>query len=65
MRFFWAAATAAILGCGVAQAAGTPSQGNGDAAIGIGIICNTPEQAEQFVQLRSKRCRARSGDDFS
>jgi hypothetical protein len=54
MRIFWAAATAAMLACGVAHAAGTPSPGNGDAAVGIGIICNTPEQAEQFVRLRSK-----------
>jgi len=54
MRTFWAAATAAVLVCGVARAAGTPTPGNGDAAVGIGIICNTPEQAEQFVKLRSK-----------
>jgi hypothetical protein len=54
MRIIWAAAMAAVLTCGVARAAGTPSPENGDAAVGIGIICNTPEQAEQFVTLRSK-----------
>ena len=53
MRIFWAAATAAVLVCGVAQA-DTPLPANGDAAVGIGIICNTPEQAEQFVKLRSR-----------
>ena len=54
MRVFWAAATAAVLVCGGVQAAETPQPGNGDAAVGIGIICNTPDQAEQFVKLRSK-----------
>jgi len=54
MRIFWAAATAAMLACGVAQTAGAASPGNGDAAVGIGIICNTSEQAEQFVKLRSR-----------
>jgi hypothetical protein len=54
MRIFWAAAAAAILVCGSARAAEGPSPENGDAAVGIGIICNTPQQAEQFVSLRSK-----------
>jgi hypothetical protein len=55
MRIFWAAAAAAILVCGAASAEeqGQPPA-NGDAAVGIGIICNTPEQAELFVSLRSK-----------
>jgi hypothetical protein len=52
MRIFWVAAAAAVLACGVAQANEEP--GNGDAAIGVGIICNTSQQAEQFVKLRSK-----------
>lgn len=52
MRIFWAAA-AAVLVCGVAQAAEGPSPEKGDAAIGVGIICNTSAQAEQFVKLRS------------
>jgi hypothetical protein len=54
MRIFWAAVTAAVLVCGVARAAEGPPTTNGDAAIGIGIICNTPEQAEQFVKLRGQ-----------
>jgi hypothetical protein len=50
---FWAAAAAAVLVCGAAQAAEGPSPENGEAAVGIGIICDTPQQAEQFVSLRS------------
>lgn len=53
MRMFWAAAAATLLMCGMARADG-PAQPpeKGDAAIGVGIICNTPQQAEQFVSLR-------------
>lgn len=54
MRFLWAAAAAAIVICGTARATEGPAPQNGDAAVGIGIICNTPRQAEQFVSLRSK-----------
>lgn len=55
MRIIWAAATAAVLICGVARAneQSQPPE-NGDAAVGVGIICNTPQQAQQFVSLRSK-----------
>lgn len=55
MRVFWAAITAATLVCGGARADG-PAQSpeKGDAAVGVGIICNTPQQAEQFVSLRRK-----------
>ena len=53
MRIFWVAA-AAILVCGAALAEGPlPSPVNGDAAVGIGVICNTSEEARQFVDLRS------------
>ncbi|HMF23096.1 MAG TPA: hypothetical protein VKG24_13350 [Pseudolabrys sp.] len=58
MRKFWAAAAAAVFVCGVACAAEGPSPEHGDAAIGIGIICNTPQQAELFVSLRSKGAAA-------
>jgi hypothetical protein len=51
MGIFWVGAAAAVLVCGVARADEQPQ--NGDAAIGVGIICNTPQQAEQFVKLRS------------
>jgi hypothetical protein len=51
MRVFWVAAAAAVLVCGGVWAEEQPR--NGDAAIGIGIICNTSQQAEQFVKLRS------------
>ena len=54
MRIFWAAAAAAILVCGAASAEGPmPSPANGDAAVGVGVICNTSEEARQFVDLRS------------
>lgn len=55
MRIFWAATAAALLVCGAARADGPvqPSE-KGDAAVGVGIICNTPQQAEQFVGLRKK-----------
>jgi hypothetical protein len=55
MRIFWAAAAAALLVCGVARA-DSPAQPpeKGDAAVGVGIICNTPQQAEQFVGFRKK-----------
>lgn len=49
MRIFWAAAAVAVIVCGAARAEG-PAQP--DAAVGIGIICNTPAQAEEFVKLR-------------
>ena len=54
MRILWAA-TAAMLICGVARADELPA--NGDAAVGIGVICNTPQQAEHFVKLRSSGIR--------
>jgi hypothetical protein len=55
MRIFWAAAAAAILVCGIARAegGGQPPE-SGDPAVGIGIICNTPEEAKQVVDLRSR-----------
>ena len=54
MRIFCAAAAVMTLVCGAAWAEGpaqTPEKG--DAAIGVGVICNTPEEARQFVDLRS------------
>ena len=54
MRIFWAAAAGAILVCGTARAeVPMPSPANGDAAVGVGVICNTSEEARQFVALRS------------
>jgi hypothetical protein len=55
MRIFWTAAAAGLFVCGTARADG-PAQPpeNGDAAVGVGIICNTPQQAEQFVGFRKK-----------
>jgi hypothetical protein len=51
MRIYWVAAAALVVACSVAQANEQPK--NGDPAIGVGIICNTSQQAEQFVKLRS------------
>jgi hypothetical protein len=56
MRIFWVAAAAFVLVSGGARAEAQP--GNGDAAIGIGVICNTSQQAEQFVRLRSAGTQA-------
>ena len=54
MRIFWSAAAAAVILCGAAQAAeDSQPPANGDAAIGVGLICNTSEQAKQFVKLRT------------
>jgi hypothetical protein len=56
MRIFWAAAAAAILLCGAARAGapeGPQVPTSGDAAVGVGVICNTPDEAKQFVDLRS------------
>lgn len=51
MHIFWAVAGVAMLVCGVARAEAR-SPDNGDAAVGVGIICNTAEEAKQFVGLR-------------
>src|SRR5262249_41859444 len=34
-----------------------PSRAASDAAVGVGVICNTVEQAEQFVSLRGNGAR--------
>ena len=52
MRVFWAAVAAAVVACGAARAEGQPPV-QGDAGVGVGIICNTPAEAKQFVGLRS------------
>ena len=54
MRILWAAAAAAVLVCGAARAEqDSQPPANGDAAVGVGLICNTSEQAQQFVKLRT------------
>jgi hypothetical protein len=58
MRIFLTVAAAAALVCGVARAGEhTQPPANGDAAVGVGIICNTSQQAQQFVKLRSSGVR--------
>ena len=58
MQTFWAAAAAVLLSCGLAQAAEPGGLNNGmlaagETTIGVGLICDTPEQAERFVALRA------------
>ena len=58
MRIFLTVAAAAALVCGVARAGEhTQPPAKGDAPVGIGIICNTPQQAKQFVKLRGSGVR--------
>ncbi len=46
---------AAVMTPASAQSVSAPSNnGIGDPGVGVGIICNTPEQAERFVGLRGK-----------
>ena len=55
MRLYQFAAAAAIvtLTCGAAQASDFSLTDTDSTAMGIGMICNTPDQAEQFVALRA------------
>lgn len=54
MRIYWLAAAAVVVVCGAVRAAEGPAPESGDAAVGVGILCNTPQQAKQFVSLRRK-----------
>jgi hypothetical protein len=47
-----AAAAALAVACGAAQADGLRIDSN-STSVGVGMICNTSEQAEQFVDLRA------------
>jgi hypothetical protein len=52
MRLFWAAGAAALLwGITPGNAGDLPMQED-NLSIGIGIICNTPEQMQRLVRLR-------------
>jgi hypothetical protein len=54
MRIFWAAAAASVIVCATAHAEGRAQlSDHSSAAVGVGIICNTSAQAEEFVKLRS------------
>jgi hypothetical protein len=57
MRVFWVAVAAAMFVCGARAEGPTQSPADGDAAVGVGIICNTSEQAAQFVKLRGRGAR--------
>jgi hypothetical protein len=54
MRLTWAAAAAALTICAAASAAERSTNPVlGGPSVGIGIICNTAEQAARFVSLRA------------
>jgi hypothetical protein len=53
MRFTWAVAAAALAIGGSAMAGELTSVAPEGASVGIGVICNTAEQAEHFVKLRA------------
>ncbi len=57
MRTLLATAGAVLLICGVAQAEGTGNGGlptDGQTTVGVGLICDTSEQAVRFVTLRDQ-----------
>jgi len=56
---FAAAAAAVTLTCGAAQASGFNLTDTDATVIGVGMICNTPDQAEQFIALRAHGTAAR------
>ena len=55
MRIFHIAAAAALIVCGAAQADELPGAppGADQATVSVGMICNTPQQAERYVALRA------------
>jgi opacity protein-like surface antigen len=53
LKLSLAAAATAVLMCGAARA-DAPDEASGGPAVGVGMICNTSEQAEQFVALRAQ-----------
>jgi len=58
MRILWAATAAAVLVCGPASAdQQVQPPANSDAGVGVGMICNTSQQAQQFARLRSSGTR--------
>lgn len=57
MRIFWAAAAATMIVCGLARAEQPAAESKspaGDPSVGIGMICNTAEQAEHYIALRAE-----------
>ncbi|MGH6790191.1 MAG: hypothetical protein ACRECC_10995 [Pseudolabrys sp.] len=59
VRSILAAAAAAIFLCGGAQfSAQAQTPETTQPAVGVGVICNTPEQAKHFVSLRAQGDKA-------
>jgi hypothetical protein len=58
MRLCGAAAAALLLACGIARADQPGMQPDGPtgtgATVGVGMICNTADEATQFLKLRAK-----------
>ncbi|HWE78876.1 MAG TPA: hypothetical protein VG270_10185 [Pseudolabrys sp.] len=61
MRLYQFAAAAALVTftCGAAQASDFSLTDTDSTAMGIGMICNTPDQAEQFLALREHGAAAK------
>jgi hypothetical protein len=61
MRLYQFAAAAALvtLACGTAQASDFSLADTDATAMGVGMICNTPDQAEQFIALRAHGAAAK------
>jgi hypothetical protein len=58
MRLSWAGAAALLFVCGIAQADGANIPGlpdsDGKIGVGVGVICNTVDQAEAYIRQRRK-----------
>ncbi|MGH6727886.1 MAG: hypothetical protein ACREB8_15290 [Pseudolabrys sp.] len=64
MRLSWVAGAATLLLCGVAHAQQPASPpANAETTIGVGIICNTPDQAKHFIALQANGSRPREAMD--
>jgi hypothetical protein len=57
-RFTLTAAVAAFLLSGVAAKADDFAVGGDQPSVGVGMICNTSDQAEQFLALQAKGAKA-------
>jgi hypothetical protein len=58
LRFTLTAAAAALLLSGGVAARADDSATGSEPAVGVGMICNTSEQAEQFINLQAKGAKS-------
>jgi hypothetical protein len=55
IRYSLLAAAAAVALAGLARAdEGVPPESKDQASVGVGLICDTPEEAQQYVALRAQ-----------